>query len=269
MAGQPERVRKHFLAYFSFFAYVCKKDTMQTGHHTYVIQDKYKSLEPFVRSLPEVFERQGTTIYKARNELKAYHTEGLDLIVKSFRKPIFINRIIYGFFRASKAERSYKHALKMLGNGIPTPEPVAYIEEKEGGLLNRSYYVSIFEKDYSEIRSQMLGKDADDVFIRSLARLVADLHKKGILQKDLSPGNILTKQEGEQYKFMLVDINRARFSKQLSARQRYRNFKRISENKDIIGRLAAEYASAMHEDKDMVLHEIEKYVAGFSKNYRL
>lgn len=234
-----------------------------------VINTAYKTLTNFTEKIPFIFPTKGKCIYKARNELKIFHVCGLDVVVKSFQRPNIIKRIIYTFFRSSKAERSYKHALILLDNGISTPPPIAYIEKKSNGLLINSYYISIYEKDYSEIRSQMLGENASDTFIQSLAMFIAVLHQKGILQKDLSPGNILSKQNGEHYEFMLVDINRTKFLKQMSARQRYKNFERISENKTVICRLAAEYALAMHEDKDKVCREIEKYVACFSRNYRL
>ncbi len=212
-----------------------------------------------------MFAREGTTIYKARNELKVYRVGGLDVVVKSFKQPVFVNRVAYTFFRPSKAERSYRHALRLIASGVPTPDPLAYIEEKRRGLLSRSYYVSIYEKEYSEIRPQMLGRGVDAPFIRSLACFVADLHKKGILQKDLSPGNVMWKREGERYSFLLVDVNRAKFLNCLSPRQRYKNFERLSEDKAVVDRLAAEYASVMGEDKDKVCREVKRYVAAFSK----
>ena len=60
-------------------------------------------------------------IYKGRNELKEFDVEGKKLIVKSYQLPHLLNRIIYNFFRASKAKRSYSYALMLRKLGIGSP----------------------------------------------------------------------------------------------------------------------------------------------------
>ena len=86
----------------------------------------YRHLEAFVRSLPERFDRgEGRVIHKRRNELRVISHEGQAYVVKSYRRPIAVNRIVYGFLRASKAKRAYDNANLLLSLGIGTPEPVA------------------------------------------------------------------------------------------------------------------------------------------------
>ena len=56
---------------------------------------------------------------------------------------------------------------------------------------------------------QTLGYDnTPKILIRQLARYIARLHEKGMLHRDLTPNNILFKNEGGEYCFALVDVNR-------------------------------------------------------------
>ena len=234
-----------------------------------VINPKYKSLSAFIESVPDVFEKEGRLIYKARNQLKTYQTEGFNVVVKSFKKPHFINRIAYGFFRSSKAQRSYEYAFELLKRGVPTPEPVAYMEEKRVGLLIRSYCICIFEKDFSEIREEMLGLRGDKSFLKALAAFIADIQNKGVLFLDMSPGNILSKTGNGKISFTLVDINRIKFLTDISLRKRYKNFARIAEKREIIDEIATEYAKIMSFDVEKSKKEIHKHIAGYSKNYHI
>ena len=214
-----------------------------------LINPKYESLTPFIKDLPSIFENEGTLIYEVRNKLKTYQTAGFEVIVKSFKKPHFINRIVYTFFRRSKARRSFEHALKLLEKDIPTPEPVAYIEEKRCGLLNRSYYISIFEKSFDHIRLYMLGEKKDDDLIRELAGFIFGFHAKGVDFLDISPGNILQKKEEGKFMFSLVDINRMKFKTTISPARRYKSFRRISCQPEVISLLALEYAKCSGLDE--------------------
>ena len=73
-----------------------------------IINPTYQHLTKFIESLPQIFEYQGNSIYKARNEIKTFVVDGTTINVKSYQKPILINRIAYTFFRKTKAERAYK-----------------------------------------------------------------------------------------------------------------------------------------------------------------
>jgi len=230
-----------------------------------IINPKYSELTSFVNSIPYRFGKEGEMIYDERNQLKRFSAEGYDIIVKRFRKPHIINRFAYSFVRPSKAERSYQYALLLLEKGITTPSPIAYIEDKEAGLLNYSYYICLYEKESSHIRKQMLGEEGGKEFQKELAIYIAGLHNKGILNNDLSPGNILFRKEGNQFVFSLIDINRMKFMKKIPMETRYKNFKRISENVEIITYMAKEYARACSLNEKEAVAEINKYCAKFYK----
>jgi serine/threonine protein kinase len=207
-----------------------------------VINPKYQYMKDFLSEIPNFFEREGVVIYDQRNLLKVFTIGNIDVVVKRFRIPILLNRIVYTFLRSSKAVRSFKYASILLERGIETPDPIAFIEEKSVGLLRFSYYICVYEKDSVHIRKQMLGEGIDDNFIEGLAAFIAKLHDKGVLFLDLSPGNILYRKEGNNQHFLLVDINRLRFREVVTIKNRYRNVVRISGSPVIVTSLAKEYA---------------------------
>ena len=108
------------------------------------VNPDFQELSSFVHELPTVFETGGKVIYKGRNELKEFDVEGKKLIVKSYQLPHLLNRIIYNFFRASKAKRSYSYALMLRKLGIGSPAPVGYYSTGSWLLFGRSYF-SVFE----------------------------------------------------------------------------------------------------------------------------
>ena len=67
---------------------------------TLVIHQDFEELRDFILSLPERFERnEGVVIHKGRNELRKMKYNGREYVVKSFHRPNFINRFVYGIFR--------------------------------------------------------------------------------------------------------------------------------------------------------------------------
>jgi tRNA A-37 threonylcarbamoyl transferase component Bud32 len=228
-----------------------------------IINPKYKHLESFISNIPDQFSKTGNVIYDERNQLRTYSIDGFDIIVKRFKKPFIINRLVYTIFRPSKAKRSYYYAFKLLGKGINTPEPIAFIEQNNHFLLNYSYYFSIYEKNYFHIRDQMEGKNVEINFIHYLSAFIANMHNNGILHKDLSPGNILFCSQESEIIFTIVDINRMKFLHHISKKNRYKSFRRISKNVDIITKLASDYATICSLTVNEAVLEINKYCARF------
>ena len=225
-----------------------------------VINPKYVFLTDFINELPVRFALEGQTIYDERNVLKRYRVQGVDMVVKSFKIPILVNKIAYGFFRKSKAYRSYKYALEILKRDLNTPEPIAYIEEYKNGLLYRSFYISVYESDAVTLRDYMNGTVTNvDGMLRSFVRFVISLHRAGILHIDLSPGNILmTTNENGSNSFSLIDINRLHFKK-ISGQEALKNFERLAISEGVSTRLAEMYAEECSLDKGETVRWINKY----------
>lgn len=207
------------------------------------INSDFQFLEPFLKSLPSVFEISGETIYKSRNELKLFDQGGILLNVKRYRKPIFVNRIAYTFIRKSKAQRAFENANILISKGFETPMPVAFIEISEHGLLKDSYFVSLqcpYKRLFREFADGSSIAEREDV-VREFGILLARLHDAQVLHLDLSVGNVLFEKGSNGCNFSLVDLNRMKF-RRISQKKGCKNFERLRGNDDFFKLLAETYA---------------------------
>jgi tRNA A-37 threonylcarbamoyl transferase component Bud32 len=228
-----------------------------------VINSTYSILSSFISNIPTLFEQEGELVFKARNQLKSYSVEGFDVIVKRYKKPHLINRIAYTFFRPSKAKRAYEYALRLSELNINTPAPIAYIEQNSCGLINYGYFISVYEKDYSDIRNLMTGEQTDDDLLQELSTYIANFHNKGVLHFDMSPGNILYKKDENNYRFTLIDINRMQFLPSISKIKRFKSFHSLSDNKAVLSKVAKLYAAAANLDESETVAKINQYCTEF------
>ena len=197
---------------------------------------------PFIDEIEKQFKNSDVLIHDARNQIKLIDYAGEKLVVKSFKVPHLLNRIVYSFFRDSKAKRSYLFAQKI---SAYTPEAIAYVEYRASGLLSRSYFVAKHLDFDFDIRRPLLEMDFPErerVF-KQFAVFVYQLHQQGIIHLDLSPGNILIKQMGGgEYQFKIVDINRMKF-KSLSKHEKAKNFSKLWANNADLTIMLSEYAA--------------------------
>lgn len=229
------------------------------------INQSYSCLEKFIREIPFRFEKEGTTLYSGRNQIKRFEVDGISLNVKRFRKPHLINRIAYSFFRKPKAFKAYHNAQKVISRGFETPMPIGYLIEQQQGLVAYSYFVSLQQPSEGEIREYWFskGEGDDHNFLESFASFSAQLHEASILHLDYSPGNILYVKESGGYRFSLVDINRMQF-RHVSLEEGALNFCRLFEYDEAVEIVAARYAQERGFDialfTDRMLYHKRKFL---------
>ncbi len=216
-----------------------------------VINPQYEHLRAWIESLPDTFFQQGEIIYDARNQIRVIG----DWCVKRYHAPRFLNRLIYSFIRSPKAVRAYENARILLRNGIPTPEPVAYMVcgkslIKESFLITRCIPSTHMMYEFGD--GDISGRET---IIRALGKMTAQMHKAGILHLDYSPGNILFRQDGTDIRFWFVDINRMQFGR-ISPKEGCRNFARLWGNRNMYELLAESYAAERELDAAWCLKEM-------------
>ncbi len=179
------------------------------------------------------FERNGEVIHQDRNVLKKFLAKDcpeipFDIVVKSFKSPYWINRLIYTFIRPSKAKRSMVNSDALIERGFLAPEPLACIHYMEGALLGRSYYLSK-KIDYDCTLHEIYRKQMFDW--SEILPLVVEqgylMHKRGILHRDFSPGNVLVSEQNGAYQFAFVDLNRVQFG-EISLKKGLMSFIRLA-----------------------------------------
>ena len=216
------------------------------------------------------FEESGRMIGDGkRNVIKILNVEGVDYNIKSFKIPNLVNKIVYNFFRKSKAERSYLYGSKLLSMGVHTPHPEAYVEDRSGMSFDTSYYISKQLKYDYTIRKFVDDPEAEnfDAVIRAFTRFTYDLHEKGIHFLDHSPGNTLITETAEGYRFSLVDLNRMNFET-MSFDMRMNNFARLSPKSKMLDVLSDEYAKLIDRPYEEVRSRMAFYSQKFSSSFR-
>ncbi|WP_321425183.1 lipopolysaccharide kinase InaA family protein [uncultured Bacteroides sp.] len=209
-----------------------------------ILNPAFESLRAFVESVPDIFENEGNTIYKGRNEIKVIRVEDADINVKRYKVPMLFNRFVYTFFRKSKGLRAFTYPQQILEKGFETPNPIAYIEMKKWGLIHCSFFISVqspYTHSFYEFGNAHID-DCKEVAI-AFARFTAQLHDSSIYHKDYSPGNILFEKIDGEYHFSLVDINRMSFGK-VDIEKGCANFARLWGQTDFFMLIAEEYAKA-------------------------
>lgn len=230
-----------------------------------IIAPQYQQLKTFISSLPHDFQSKGTTIYKARNEIKNFEIEGKLLTVKGYKRPHIINQIVYGTFRQSKAKRAYNYALQLREKGISTPEPVAYIEQYKGLLMTNSYFVSLFSPESHILRELSDYKvEGNEELLNALAAYTASMHEKEVYPIDYSPGNVLFEKENGTFRFTLLDINRMKFGI-VTERIAAQCFRRFFMDQTLIEFIAREYARLRGFEPSAFAKDAIRYHTGFWK----
>jgi hypothetical protein len=219
----------------------------------------YHFLKTSFEGIREIFAGDDHSIHKARNELKIIELNGIKTVVKSFKIPHLLNRIVYTYFRKSKAYKSYHNALRLEELEVSTPKPIALIEFFEAGLLGESFFIAeYFEYDFT-IRTPLLEplEDREAIF-KAFAAYTYDLHKCGVWHLDYSPGNILIKRIEQGYEFSIVDINRMEF-RPITPLEGCENFNKLwasDEELEIMGR---EYARLSGFNVAVTIAEMKKH----------
>lgn len=229
-----------------------------------IIQTNYQHLSDFIRRLPDVFPSEGELIYDKRNKVKRFIHKGENLIVKKFKRPNLIQRIVYTFFKKSKAERAFLYAKIFRQRGFNTPHEIAYIEIKENGLFTNSYFVSTECTDAPLM--PVLNKEGFNKQIaHELAVFLTRLHTNGILHGDLNLNNILYRIENGLCHFTLIDTNRSKFISNPDIQICINNLKRLTHNKELMDYVVREYALARQWNPEECSKLIFQYLSKFEK----
>ena len=216
----------------------------------------YPTFTSSLLSIKTIFSQGNHTIHKARNEIKVIPIENLSCVVKSFKVPHLINRIVYAYFRKSKAYKSYHNALKLIELNITTPDPIGYIEFFKLGLFDESYFISQ-HVNYDLTMADVRDNPPDDAnaILMALGKFTYEIHQKGVWHSDYSGGNILIKRDEGGYEFYLVDINRMKFLA-IDGYEGLENFNKMWLNTNDLTLIAMSYADCADLDSLTAIERI-------------
>lgn len=236
----------------------------------FTFSEKYRQQEGKIKDILFHFEGTGELLNDGtRNKIKLYELEGEKINIKSFKIPNAVNKIAYRFLRKSKAERSFEYAHHLLQNGVGTPYPVAYAEDKAGPFFLSSFYVS--EHMQYDLRYKDLVENHEiphwEEILRAFTRFTFSLHEKNIEFLDHSPGNTLIRIEDGGYHFSLVDLNRMKFRK-LNFEERMKNFSRLTPQMEMVQIMADEYSNLYGKTSAEVFEKMWFYTEQFQERFQ-
>ena len=171
----------------------------QSGEH---------EVSDWLMALPDRFDEVGTVIYEARNVVKRMELpDGTRVVVKRYKRPVFLQRLVYSFLRPSKGLRACNNALELRRRGVDTPSPIACVEQRMCGVYQRGWFVYRYHEGTPFAQLDM----RDRALLDGFAAYAARLHSAGVIDRDFNVGNILCNRIDGRWSFTLIDINRMKF----------------------------------------------------------
>lgn len=208
----------------------------------YKISKNYLFLKDELLNIQDIFTNTHQSIHKARNELKIIEINGIKCVVKSFKIPHTINQIAYSSFRDSKAKKSFINGGVLKKLGIGTPDPIGYIEFYKNGLIQQSYFISLYLPYIFTVREIFRHQtDEHEILLKQFSEFTYKLHKNNIWHMDYTSGNILITKDDSSYNFSLVDINRMKF-KHVSLKLGLSSFSKFWSDDNDLKIMVKEYA---------------------------
>lgn len=233
-----------------------------------IIDKDYLKYNHKIEKIIKEFENESYfTIKKGRNTIKITEIGNTKIVIKSFKVPNLLNKIIYTFFRKSKALRSFQYAKKLLKRGINTPIPIAVFETKKNFFIDRTFYVcEHIDYDFT-FKEFISSKYNFKKVLEEFSKFCYKLHQNNINFLDNTPGNTLIKHNNHSFDFFLVDLNRMKFEK-MSFKKRMKNLSMLTVDNDIILEISKIYSKMIHVEPNIIYKEINFFKTKFQNKLK-
>ncbi|MCD6340250.1 MAG: hypothetical protein J7M29_12830 [Verrucomicrobia bacterium] len=137
-----------------------------------------------------------------------------EFYVKRYRHTVEFWRPLKFLFKPSQARREWRLARRLAARGVPVVRHVALGERWTWRGLEESVLIT-------EAFPGRPLDEAEGVDPAALLRFVGLLHDRGVLQRDLHPGNILRHETADEWR--LVDLHGIELRKTISPKERASN----------------------------------------------
>ncbi len=147
---------------------------------------------------------------------------------KSFQPLKWIKNFLFN----SSLALSWRFSLLLISKGIPSPRPLALLEKRSYGILQRSYLITEFLPharsltDY--LRDPVIDKMQRDKVLFDLIHQVRALHQNGIYHADLKGGNILVVKEDDDPIIYFIDLEASHLRRRLGSTKKIKDLTRLN-----------------------------------------
>jgi len=154
-----------------------------------------------------------------------------NVCVKQFRYPHCIDRL-KEHFRTSKGLRAWIAANGLKIRNVPCLGVMAYVEKKNGFGIKESFLLMETSEKGQEM-DRYIFKGFQSVqkkrlFIKSFALWYSRLAQKEIFHRDMKACNILVSEEGDDWRFQLLDLEDVRLNRQPNGGEVFRNLLQLN-----------------------------------------
>jgi hypothetical protein len=201
----------------------------------------------------------GTKVIKTEDRIRVLHAHLLerDALIKRYDLIDIGDRLKY-LFRVSRARRAWAAAKTLTDLGIPTPEPLGFLEIRSGLFVARSYFITAFMSDARSarkwIKPWLSAKPPEfrERFRKEILNLLLDLYRNGIYHGDTKSANILLRSpdEPDRRAFFWIDLECVKFGVRPRRRQIIRNLVQMN------GSLGSKVSE---EDRMAFLHDMSQF----------
>jgi tRNA A-37 threonylcarbamoyl transferase component Bud32 len=191
------------------------------------------------------FDLPGCEIIKDQKKIKVARAK---IEIQGDVKTIYIKRYnafswryrFGSFFQSSGAVRSLNGAAILAASGLRTARPLAAVESRTWGMLNRSFF---FSEEIGGAKTAdsywhdelVPVKDKEGVrkrkqFLRGIGELFRSLHEQAVYHNDLKDANILVHSDasGGLEHFYLLDLEGIRRYRKLNRRRQIKNLVQLN-----------------------------------------
>lgn len=227
------------------------------------IHPDYEFLRPEIKQIVSGCYSVDKVFCNKRNVVEKISIADKKFVLKRYKRPTIANCVIYTLFRKSKARRAYEYALRLLKNGVNTPFPVAYIEEKRYGFFHTGYLLTEYMNlpTLAQIKIEELPFEQLHRLEHDLISFTIQLQEKRILPLDYNPSNIFYSYDDAEgcFSFALTDINRMRFGRIPWSRDAMRSFEQFGITTDKLYHFLLGYAIERNVDIDLCMYEFLRF----------
>lgn len=227
------------------------------------IHPDYEFLRPEIKRIVTGHYKVDKVFCNRRNVVEKITIADKEFVLKRYKRPTIANCVIYTLFRKSKARRAYEYALRLLKNGVSTPFPVAYIEEKRYGFFHTGYLLTEYMDlpTLAQINIEELPFEQLHRLEHDLISFTIQLQDKRILPLDYNPSNIFYSYDNVAgcFSFALTDINRMRFGRIPWSRDAMRSFEQFGITTDKLYHFLLGYSIERNVDIDLCMYEFLRF----------
>jgi tRNA A-37 threonylcarbamoyl transferase component Bud32 len=178
--------------------------TLQGGRYKGVYVRKNRDLIPkfFLASPLDFMYKKEVGLLKDYNSVRVITYQ--DICIKYYMRR-GAKDLLKSWFGLSKGKKSFRWALALVQRFIPTPEPICYLEGRDGN----SFYLSRFVHSTRNLMVHLgeVSQEKQKECLKALTLFLNRMFYRGVYHMDLKGTNILVRKVGRGFRFYLTDTD--------------------------------------------------------------